>query len=156
MQQIAGGILRIGVDVQAGAAADAGALQRAEFSRQLGRRQRGVDAGKLIEQRSHAEAGDGVGVHEAGIEVADALRVGALGAVGRGGLGDDVAHLLFGPVGQQPEGAVGGTVGGNGVVGQPATVDMPEQVVLRAGTSVDMAQVDARADSFYRHACHCS
>jgi hypothetical protein len=27
-----------------------------------------------------------------------------------------------------------------------------EQVVLRAGTSVDIAQVDARADSFYRHA----
>jgi hypothetical protein len=29
---------------------------------------------------------------------------------------------------------------------------MAEQVVLGAGTSVDIAQVDARADSFYRHA----
>ena len=73
-------------------------------------------------------------------------------AVRRGGLGDDVAHLLLGAVGEQPEGAVGGAVGGHLMVRQPAAVDMAEQVVLGAGTSVDMAQVDARADSFYRHA----
>ena len=73
-------------------------------------------------------------------------------AFGRGGLGDDVAHLLLGPVGEQPKGAVGGAVGRHPMVCQPATVDVTEQVVLRAGTSVDIAQVDARADSFYRHA----
>ena len=115
-------------------------------------RQRGVDAGELIEQRADAQARDGLGVHEAGVQVADALGIGALGGVRRGGLGDDVAHLLLGAVGQQPKGAVGGAVGGHPMVRQPATVDVTEQVVLRAGTSVDIAQVDARADSFYRHA----
>ena len=155
VQQIAGRVLRVGVDVHAGGTADAGALQFAEFGGQLGRRQRGVDAGQLVEQRADAELGDGIGVHEAGVEVADALWVGALGALRRGGLGDDVAHLLFGAVGQQPESAIGGAVGRDRVVGQPATVDMAEQVVLRAGTGIDMAQVDARADSFYGHAHHC-
>ena len=79
VQQVAGGVLRVGVDVDAGAAADAGALQLAELGRQLGGRQRGVDAGELVEQRADAQARDGLGVHEAGVEVADALRVGALG-----------------------------------------------------------------------------
>jgi hypothetical protein len=31
---------------------------------------------------------------------------------------------------------------------------MAEQVVLGAGTSVDIAQVEARAVSFYRHVTH--
>ena len=57
-------------------------------------------------------------------------------ALRRGSLGDQVADLLLGAVGQQPEGAVGGAVGRDVVVGQPAAVDMAEQVVLgRASAS---------------------
>ena len=41
--------------------------------------------------------------------------------------------------------------GGNLVFGQPAAVDVTEQVVLGTGICIDMAQVDARADGRIRH-----
>ena len=69
-------------------------------------------------------------------------------AVSRGGLHDQVAHLLLGAVGEQPEGAVGGSVGGDVVVGQPAAVDMAEEVVLGAGAVVDVGQVNTRVGGF--------
>ena len=59
--------------------------------------------------------------------------------------------MLLGAVVQRPERAVGGAVGGHLILGQPAAVDMAEQVVLGAGIGVEVAQVDTRADGFYRH-----
>ena len=107
----------------------------------------GVDGGQLVQQRLHTAFGHRLLVHEAGVQVADALRVG--GRCGhsvrcrrRGGSGDQVADLLLGAVVQRPERTVGGAVAGHLVVGQPAAVDMAEQVVLRAGIGVDVAQVD--------------
>src|SRR5699024_8064820 len=90
-------------------------------------------------------------VEEAGVEIADAPLIGAVGRPGRGGLLDEVADLLFGPVEQQPEGAVGGAVGGDRVVAQPTTVDVAEQVVLRADPGVGVAQVDAGAGGCIGH-----
>jgi len=109
----------------------------------------------LVEQRLDAPASDGVLVDEAGVEIADALCISVRGChCGSflAGFDDQVPHLLFGLVEQVAEGAVGGPVGRDVVVRQPAAVDVTEQVVLRAGTSVDIAQVDARAENFYRHA----
>ena len=110
-----------------------------------------VDRGQLVEQRLGAPAFDGVLVEEAGVEVADALLIGVRGGhrgfgAGRTGFDDQVAHLFFGPVEQVAEGAVGRPVRGYVVFGQPAAVDVTEQVVLGSGVGVDVAQVDARAD----------
>ena len=73
------------------------------------------------------------------------------GRARRRGLGDQVADLLLGPVVQRAERTVGGAVGRDLVVGQPAAVDMAEQIVLRAGSGVDVAQVDTGPSGFYRH-----
>ena len=81
-------------------------MQRAQRRGQCRRVGGVVDDGQLVEQRLHAPAFDGVLVEEAGVEVTDALRVGTLGALRRGGLGDDVANLLFRAVGQQSKSAV--------------------------------------------------
>ena len=78
VQQVAGGVLGIGVDVHAGAAADAGALQPAEHRGQGPRVGGPVDQGQLVEQRLHTAGLDGVLVEEAGVEITDALLVGAL------------------------------------------------------------------------------
>ena len=67
------------------------------------------------------------------------------------GLVDQLADLLLGAVVERPERAVGGPVGRDRVLGQPTAVHVAEQVVLWAGLLVDVAQVDARADCFYRH-----
>ena len=152
VHQVAGGVLGIGVDVQAGAAAHAGALQSAQHGGQRVRAVGGVDGGQLVAQRLQADPRHGVFVHEAGVQVADALLVGPGCRPGLGSLGDQVADLLLGAVEQRPERAVGGAVGRNLVVGQPAAVDVAEQIVLGAGIRVDMAQVDSRANGFYRHA----
>ena len=151
VQQVAGGVLGVGVDVGAGASADTGALQPAEHHGQLGGVGGGVDRRQFVEQGPHTDPLDRRLVHEARVEVADALLVGALLGVGLRGLADQVADLLLGAVVERPEGAVGGAVGRDVVLGQPAAVDVAEQVVLRAGLVVDVAQVDARANGFYRH-----
>ena len=68
--------------------------------------------------------------------------------------GDQIADLLLGAVVQRAERAVGGPVGGDLVLGEPAAVDVAEQVVLGAGVGVDVAQVDSGLEvrgSFYRH-----
>ena len=152
VHQVAAGVLRVGVDVGTDPTAHAGALQGADDGCQRVGVGGLVDRGQLVEQWLHTPPFDGVLVEEAGIQVADALLVGARRRHCGADFGDQVAHLDLGPVEQRAEGPVGRSVGRDRVIGQPATVDMAEQVVLRAGTSVDIAQVDARADSFYRHA----
>ena len=96
----------------------------------------------------------GLLVEEAGVEVTDALRVGVRGcrrAASFAGFDYQVAHLLFGPVEQVAEGAVGRAIRGYRVFGQPAAVDVAKEVVLGAGIGIDMAQVDARANGRIRH-----
>ena len=58
VQQVAGGVLGVGVDVDAGAAADTGALQRAEHRGQRVGVGGGVDRRQLVEQRLHADRCD--------------------------------------------------------------------------------------------------
>ncbi len=140
VQKVAGGILGVGVDVDAGASSDAGALQAAEHRSQrvaIGGR---VHGGELVEQRRHTEPGDGGLVHEASVEIADALLIGARCRARFRSLGDQIADLLLGAVGEQAERAVGRAVGGNLVLGQPAAVDVAEEVVLRAGVCVDVVR----------------
>ena len=84
VQQIARRVLGVGVDVGARAAADAAALQSADHRRQgLGGLDR-VDRRQLVKQRLHTAFGHGLLVHEARVQVADALLVGAAGGRGSG------------------------------------------------------------------------
>ena len=55
VQQVAGGVLGVGVDVGAGPTADTGALQPAEHRGQLGGVCGGVDRRQLVEQRLHPD-----------------------------------------------------------------------------------------------------
>ena len=151
VQQIAGGVLGVGVDVRACASADTGALESADHRGERVGVGGVVDRGQLVEQRRDADPLDRGLVCEAGEQVADALLVGALLRLRRRSFGDQVADLLLSAVVQRPERAVGGAVGRDRVFGQPAAVHMAEEVVLGAGLVVDVAQVDARADCFYRH-----
>ena len=74
-----------------------------------------------------------------------------LAALHGSGFGDQVTDVLLGAVIERAERTVGGAVGRHLVLGQPAAVDVAEQIVLWAGIGVDVAQVDTRAGGFYRH-----
>lgn len=152
VHQVAGRVLGVGVHIHRDTAAHPGALQGAEGGGQRVGVGRVVDHGQFVEQRAHAAPLDGLLVEKARIQVADALRVRVAG--GRtplAGLDDQVPHLLLGAVVQLPEGAVGGPVRRYLVFGQPAAVDVTEQVVLGADAVVYVAQVDARAEGRIRH-----
>ncbi len=151
VQKVAGGVLGVGVDVGAGPAADAGVLQRAHHRSQRDGIGGGVDRGQLVEQGLHTDPLDGGLVHEARVQVPDALLVCALLGVGRGRLVDELADLLLGAVVERPERAVGGPVRRDRVIGQPAAVHVAEEVVLRAGLLIDVAEVDTGVSCFYRH-----
>ena len=79
------------------------------------------------------------------------MLIGGAGIGAVGGSDDQFAHLFLGPVVEQPEGAVGGPIRGNGVVGEPAAVHMAEQIVLRADRGIDVGEVDPGPLSVYRH-----
>ena len=92
--------------------------------------------------RPGAEPVDPLGVHERREQVADLLRVGvqlgALVAVGRdlGEVLDDRVDLLLGHVGQLHERPPARAVSRDVGLGQPAAVDVAEQVVLRPDVGV--------------------
>ncbi len=151
VHQIAGGVLGIGVDVIADTATDAGALQPADHRGQRLGAVGGVNACQLVQQRLHTAFGHCLLVHEAGVQVADALFVGAFRGAHGSGFGDQIADVLLGAVIERAERTVGGAVGRHLVLGQPAAVDVAEQIVLGAGIRVDVAQVDTGAGGFYRH-----
>lgn len=100
VHQVAGGVLGIGVDVQACAAADPGALQTTQHDGQLIGGRGAVDQGQLVEQRLHTALLHSLLVEEAGVQVADALLIGALRRSRGGGLGDQIADLFLGAVEQ--------------------------------------------------------
>lgn len=151
VHEIAGRVLGIGVDVQPDATAHPGALQGPD-SRGQGVAIGGViDRGHFVVQRLQADALDGLLVEEAGVEVTDALLVGPGSGALLTGFDDQLAHLLLGAVEQVAKCAVGRPVRGYVVFLQPATIDVAEQVVLRTGIRIYMAQVDTRANSRIRH-----
>ena len=149
--------------VEAQAAADAQRVHQAEraidqLMLRLHRGQRlgavgGVDRRQLLEQRGQPPRPDGVLVHETRVQVADALLIRALGSMGVGRFGDEVADLFLGAVVERPEGAVGRPVAGDLVLGEPAAVDVTEQIVLRPRVAVDVPQIDSGLEGcrFYRH-----
>ena len=152
VHQVAGGVLGVGVDVDAGAAADAGALQRAQHRGQRVGGVGGVD-GRPARRAAAAHRVRATVCSSMKLAYRSPMRCSSVpvAAPDRGGLGDQVADLLLGAVVQRPERAVGGAVGRDLVLGQPAAVDVAEQIVLGAGIGVDVAQVDSRANGFYRH-----
>ena len=151
MHQIAGGVLGVGVDVEADAAANAAALQSSDDRGQLVRSGGGIDEGHLVDQGTQTPVTDGRLVEETGVEVADALLIGGCGTGALGRLRNQFPDLLLGPVVEQAECAIGGAVGGDRVIGQPAAVHMAEQVILGADRGVHVGQVDSGARSVYRH-----
>ena len=151
MDQITRRVLGVGVDVEADAATYPAALQQADDRGQrlaVGGR---VDDRQLLEQRRQAALLDGLLVDEAGVEFTDSLRVGIGSAVARG-FDDDFAHLFLGAVVKLAEGPVGRAIGGHRVLGQPAAVDVAEQVVLGADRGIAVRQIDPGPLSAYRHA----
>jgi hypothetical protein len=142
------GVAAVGRDVQADDARHAGALQVAQHLDEGGHVGDAVDAVQVVLQRLGAERVDAVGVHEAGVELADLALVG-VEVGGRvvecvaAGL-DDAAHDPLGLVDQRHERAGRGAVGLDGRVAQPGSVHVPEEVVLRAGRGIERRGVDGR------------
>ncbi len=151
--QIARGVLGVGVDVHADSAADAGALHPPDRRRQCVGIRGIVDLFQFGQQRRYTPSFDGVAVEKAGVQIPDALLIGARRRVQRGGLGDDLVNLLLRAVVQCAERAVGGPVGRDVVPGQPTTVDVAEQVVLGAHVRIDVSEVDARPPAGLFNVC---
>ncbi len=140
VEQVAGGVALVDPDVGAERAADALALQRAEQGQQLLDRGHRVHAGHDLRERGRAQRVHAPGVHEAGVQVADlALDRPGLRLRGRGLL-DDRAHVLLGLLAQHVERAVGGPVGRDLGGGEPAAVDVAEEVVLGPDRGVGVLQ----------------
>ena len=132
MDEVAGRILGVGVDVDAHPAAHSAALEPADDGGQRSRALGDVDGPQFVEQRSQSPILHSLLVDETGVQIADPLFVGALPAgcgthaASKPGPGDDLVHLFLGAVVQFPERAVGGPVGRHRVFGQPAAVEMAE------------------------------
>ena len=141
VEEVAVGVAVVGVDVGAEQAVAADPLELAEERRHVAdvaQRRDGVDQRP---DRPGAEPVDPLGVHERREQVADLLRVGVelVALVGVRGLGqvlDDRVDLLLGHVGQLHERPPARPVRGDVGLGQPAAVDVAEQVVLRPDVGV--------------------
>lgn len=144
VQQVASRVLRVGVHVEPDTAADPGALACAHRPRQ-GLAVTGiVDSGQFLAQRLHAALADDLLVQEAGVEVADPALVSA-GRIRtrRGRLVEQFANLDLGAIEQGAEGSVGGAVRWHLVAVEPAAVDMTEQIVLWADTTIYIGEIKA-------------
>ena len=142
VHEVAARVLRVGGDERADQRRAALALAAAEHAGERGVVGR---CGDLVEQRAQRldpERFHPLDVHERGVEGGDAPRV-VVGLLGRAL--DDGAHVGLGAVAEHDEGAVLRAVVGDLVGGQPAAVDVGEQVVLRADAGVDPREVDAGA-----------
>ena len=135
VEDVALGVLVVGVHVGAEHPAAAAPLERPEERGQRGEVGEGVDLLQQPVDRSMAELLDALLVHEAVVEVAD---LGGLAALDRpvGAGRDDVAYLLLRDLGKGHEGSPGGPVGGDLRGREPAAVDVTEQVVLHADVVV--------------------
>ena len=140
--QVPAGVLGVGVHVQSDSASDSGSFQGAEDAGQRVGIGGGVDYGQLVEQWRHPAMFDQALVDEAGVEIPDAPLVGVGSCAAVRCVDDQVADVLLGPVVEGAKRAVGRAVGWHLVLGQPAPVDVAEQVVLWADLRIDEAQVD--------------
>jgi len=107
-------------------------------------------SGDLVEQRAQRldpERFHALDVHERGVERGDAPSV-VVGLLSRAL--DDGAHVGLRAVAEHHERAVLRAVVGDLVGGQPAAVDVGEEVVLRAHLGVDPREVDAGAGRIRR------
>jgi hypothetical protein len=137
VEQVAVGAPVVGVDVGAEQAVAADPLELAEERRQVAHVAQPVRRLDQGPDRAQAEGGHRLGVHERVVESGDLARVLVeLARLPRGQLGDDVAHLLLGLVGQLHERAPGGAVGRDLRLRQPAAVHVAEEVVLRPDVQV--------------------
>ena len=152
MHQIAGRVLGVGVHIHPDAAAHPGALQRAEHSGQRVRgrpRRRWWPARRAGVARPCARRFPRRGSWRTGRRCA----AGQCRLPGAGSLASVIRSRTCSSARSNrcAERAVGRPVRGHLVFGQPAAVDVAEQVVLGSGVRVDIAQVDARANGLYSH-----
>lgn len=143
VDQVPLGILGIGVDIMRDGTADADALVASDHGGQRRPVRRIGDGVQLVVDGAEARGLHGVGVHEARVQVADALCIGTGGRVGLRGFGDDGLYVFFGLVVERPEGPVDCAVCRNLVFGEPFSVDVDEQIVLRPCVAVEVGEVDA-------------
>jgi hypothetical protein len=132
LDDVAGGVFAVVADVPLDQPGGAMALQPAEQVQQLPRRRDAADVGQVGGQRLGVQLLGPVGVHERCVEVPHLLLVGARAGAGRGSLLQDVPDVDLRLVAQLVERPVGGAVGWDLHLRQPAGVDVTEQVVLRA------------------------
>ena len=142
VDDVAAGVVAVVADVVLDEPGRAVALEPAHHGEQLVDVTDRVDLREVGGDRLGAERLDAIDVHERGVEVADLPLVGAGRGVRRGGLLEDGVHVLLRLVAQLVERAVGGPVRRDRGVGQPATVHVAEQVVLRADVAGQLVGVD--------------
>ena len=128
----------IGLDVQADEPADAVALELAERAQQRRDRVDRVGAAELLRKRLGAELVDALGVHEARVQVADLARLASGFGIPR--LFDDRADVLLGLLGDEVERAPARLVVGDLGAVEPGSVDVAEEVVLRADLSTELVE----------------
>ena len=143
VHEVAARVVGVGVDVRRQESRRprpaAGAGHLCEQPREVGD---GADVGEVRLERPAPPGLDGLLVHERGVEVADLGPERARRGVGGRRL-DDRADIGLGRIPQGVERPVGGSVGRDLVLSQPAAVEVAEQVVLDADGLVDVLHVDA-------------
>jgi ribose 5-phosphate isomerase B len=136
------GFETVGVDPEGHRAGAAGPLQSSQERCQLLAVRDPLDRRELIADRREPEGFDALDVHEALVEAAH-LRRDAGSVRPSAELGDDVAHLLLGLVVQPSGDPVHRPVGRDLVAGDPVSVHVSVEVVLRSDGVVEGGDVDA-------------
>src|SRR6185437_16423700 len=138
-------VARVGANEKPERAADSQSLQPPERLQQL---RNGADGPGLCERLAYGLGAEPLGpvrVHETGVQVTELPLLAAFRR--RSGLFHDLAHRVLGLFGQNPERAVARPVGGDLGPLQPPSVDVPEQVILRADAGIELVDGDTGWES---------
>jgi hypothetical protein len=136
-------VARVGLDVEVDQRGDAVTLELARGAQEAGDVGDGVHAGQDVRQRCRPELLDALGVHEAGVEIADLAGLGA--GLGIRGLHHDRVDVLLGLFGDQVERTPPRLVVRDVGAVQPRAVDVAEKIVLRADLGAQLLERETGA-----------
>ena len=136
---VAVGITWVRLGFEGGQPRDGSASEAAHQGHQLGDGGNAVDFGQQRSKRCGPSLLDGRFVHETRVQVGDLRRLAA--GLARCQLGDDLSDGLFGLITQRDERAGDWFVLRNLRVGQPAPVDVAEEIILNSDFGVEIVHL---------------